>query len=813
MTNRSKGSRYSGSTGSIGRMLALSLTGTIGLTSASGAVAQTQDPAAGSRSAAQGQTETAPTADGSVADPDETGEILVTARLRTESLQTVPISAQVIGPQRLAQQNITSLVALGSVSPSLRVQSSGRSNVLYIRGTGSGESQSFDQSVSTFIDGIYHGRSRYTEAAFLDLDHLEILKGPQSTFFGNNAIAGAFNLVTEKPGKEFSGWGRALISPTSGESGGQYAMEGAVTVPFSDALGLRVAASMTGQNGNLRNVVTGRDGPQINTTAFRATLRYNPDDALDITLKGEIGQSENDGGLILRQVECPPRPPATASGFCAVNLAAGAPTGLEGREYVQNEGNRTDLKTFETVLTVNYRAGDNTLTSITGYSGYEYALDLDNDGTASTLLNVQAGERQRQFSQELRLTSPTGRTIEYLAGLYFQSDTLRLPQAVTYYFLSPTINAAPTFAPIRPFLPLGQKIDVDQDTKTYSAFGSITWNVSEALKLTAGLRGSITERDFDWSLFFAQATQTYGGLVPLPPAAAAAAGALRLGTAGSVSLKRNDKALLPSLTAQYSINPGVMAYASYSRGHKAGGFSAAELSATPQNYPFGPEKVNAYEIGLKSKLLDRVLTLNLAAFRNDFSDLQVVIQGQQGNALINFVRNAARSRSQGLEVEANWTPGDIFRLVVAGTYLDSEYRSYANAGPTSAQQLAGAVSQDLSGRPTLFAPRWSGTVTGTARLPVTDDLRLTTEAIGIVSSRFQTLSTLDPLAEQPGYIRLDGRISLDSEGGRWGFDIIGKNLTNRIVRTLTGPQPTSLGSFFQNRQPLASIAFQARYRF
>lgn len=176
-------------------------------------------------------------------EPDVTGnEIVITAQRRAERLQDVPVSVEVVGAIELRTENLTSLVSLARQNPSIKVQGSGRSSNFFIRGTGSGESQSFDQSVGTFVDDIYHGRSRNSEATFLDIERVEILKGPQTTFFGNNAIAGAFNIVSVKPSDDLTGWARALLSPTSGESGGQYALEGAATLPFTDSFQLRVAA-------------------------------------------------------------------------------------------------------------------------------------------------------------------------------------------------------------------------------------------------------------------------------------------------------------------------------------------------------------------------------------------------------------------------------------------------------------------------------------------------------------------------------------------------------------------------------------------
>ena len=760
-------------------------------------------------------TSDAPATDGLSASNGQITDIVVTAQRRSENLQRVPISAQVITSQALTQQNLTSAVAVSDVMPSIHVGGSGRSSNYYIRGTGSGESQSFDQSVGTFIDDIYHGRSRNSGATFLDLDHVEILKGPQSTFFGNNAIAGALNIVTAKPSDTFGGWARGLISPVSGESDRQYALEGALNVPVTSDLSVRVAGTANGERGYLKNVTTGDHAPDRNNYAFRATATYKPADNFDVTLKGEVGRDIDKGGLVLRQVDCPPNPAfGPAQGFCAVNVAAHAPTGLDNSLYSSNPGNETRLHTYETVLTANYKLGEQTITSVTGYTGYRFNLNLDDDGTASQLINVQAPEKYHQFSQELRIASPTDGKIEYLAGAYYQQDQLRIQQSIGYFFLSPTIASIPPFAALIPVLPLGQQINAVQRTKTYSAFGSLSWNATEALKITGGLRGTIVTRGFDWMMFYGTASQAYGGINAFPAALQPLPGALGLGTAGTVGLKRNDKALLPSAKAQYQIEPNVMAYVSYSRGFKAGGFSVAELSADPANYPFKPEHVNAYEIGFKSELFDRRVSLDVAAFRNDFSDLQVVIDGNNAaGALVNFVRNAAASRAQGVEVEAKWVVSPAFRVSTEGTYLDSKYRNYKNAGPTYAQQLAGQQTQDLSGRPTLYAPRWSGNVTANLTVPVARDYKLTAEAIGILSSSYYTIFTVDPVSRQPAYARLDARLSLESADGRWGFDVIGKNLTNTLVRTFTGYQPASFGSLFQDREQFRSVAFQLRYKF
>jgi outer membrane receptor protein involved in Fe transport len=787
-----------------------------------GAAPALAEPETGAAAAAEtAQAQTPPSNEAQASDEAASGvDIYVTATRRSERLQDVPISAQVVDQHTLITENMTSLVSVARQNPSIKVQGSGRSSDIYIRGTGSGNSQSFDQSVGTFIDDIYHGRSRFADNAFLDLDRVEILKGPQSLYFGNNAIAGAFNIVTARPSDTFEGWARALLSPNGDENGGQYALEGAVSVPITDDLAVRVAGTMNGQRGHLRNVNTGQRAPNIDNAAFRATLRYAPTADLDITLKGEIGEVVNHGGLVLRNTLCPPPPPFTAAGFCAINIADRAPTGLDNSEYTSNPGNLSTFRTHETALTVNYDFGGATLTSVTGYYDYDYLLDLDNDGTARQLLNVEAPEDYRQFSQELRIASPEDRTLSYLAGLYFQSDRLDIEQAISFFFLTPNLSVPPVFAPLRPLLPIGQLVNARVDERVYSAFAALTWRPIEPLRITAGLRGSVVEKDFDWRLQFGTATRAYGGIVPFPQNLQATASLIGIGTAGSVSLERSDDALMPSASLQYDFTPDIMGYVSYNRGFKAGGFSVAELSAIPANYGYEPEHVNAYEAGLKIRLPGSRLSLDLAAFRNDFEDLQVVIGGTNAaGAPVNFVRNAAASRAQGIEAELAWRPVEYFTLAAAGTYLHSRYVNYPNAGATYAQQLAAiqagrnpsAELQNLSGRPTPYAPDWSGSVTGTLTLPIGPN-RLIAEATGLFSSSYFSIFTIDPLSRQPSYARLDARLSFELANGL-AFDIIGKNLTDTVIRTFAGYQPNSRGSFFQDRQPFRNIAFQVRYRF
>ncbi|HVW67924.1 MAG TPA: TonB-dependent receptor, partial [Steroidobacteraceae bacterium] len=554
--------------------------------------------------------------DGEAADKLE--EVIVTARKRTENIQNVPISVQAVGGQALVERNLDSLADLAETVPGVHIGVGARSDDLYIRGIGSGNNQSFDQSVGTFIDDIYHGRSRESTAAFLDLDRVEILKGPQSTFFGNNAIAGAFNVITRKPTSDFDGSIRALYGQD-----GQYAVEGAAGGPIvADKLAVRAAAIWDGMNGWLENQ-GGQHVPGERNEAGRLTLLFTPSDDLEATLKTEGGSNRNRGWVPYQLADCPPPAPFTAAGFCTTALRSTVPIGLDNSRTSSSVGQGTNLDTFEEVLTVAYTHWDHTFTSVTGYYSYRYNSDLDTDGLPEALFNARIPERYNQFSQEFRITSPAGKLFEYMGGLYYQRDRLSVSQQFDYFFLSPTVGSKASLAPLVPYLPLGQETDFSQPERTRAVFGSLSWNLTDRLKLSTGLRGSWVDKSIDWRLYYGTATQTYGGVVALPASVTPLAAALGLGAPGTADETRSDSAWTPSANIQYRLDGRKMIYFSYAQGFKAGGFNGVDNTGNPASLPFAPEHVNAYEAGLKSQWLDDRLVLNLDVFRSNYRNLQV----------------------------------------------------------------------------------------------------------------------------------------------------------------------------------------------
>jgi iron complex outermembrane recepter protein len=758
-----------------------------------------------------GTSKLARSAEGADAGDGQLVEIVVTAQRRSEPLQSVPISVQVISGQSLADRNLNSLVDLSQTVPSVHVTTGAASGDMYIRGIGSGAQQSFDQSVGTFVDDIYHGRARMGDQTFLDLDQVEVLKGPQSTFFGNNAIAGALNIITKKPTETFDASARVLYG-----SDGQYAVEGAVGGPVTDTLAVRAAFIVDGGDGWIKNVNTGRYGPDTYNDAGRITVAFTPNQDFDATLKVEAGTSRESGDLDLQLVDCPPASPFTAGHFCQTSIAAGVPSYTPnhlGSLDANAAGQGTFLSSFETALTMNYRQWGQTFTSVTGFYNYNYNQNLELDTTPVAGATVQAPERYNQFSQEFRLASPSGQTIEYLAGAYLQTDHLYYLQDNNFPFATPIFESAPPpFTALDAYLPISEDTNYSQPEHVYSLFGTLSWNVTDSLKLTAGLRGTYDEKTYTRIFSYGTGTTVYGGAVPLPAALQPLPVAVFGTPPGTLTGSRTDHDWMPSLKAQYKLAPKVMLYASFSQGFKAGGFNGSDTTGIAANLPYSPEYVNAYEVGLKSQWLDDTLLLNLDAFRSNYRNLQVVVEeGYATGNGVAVVRNAAASRSQGIELEAQWIAGQYFRLSTDLTYLNSYYVNYPNASPTALQTADGLAAQNLSGQPTEYAPTWSGSVTGafTARLP--NGLKFTAAAIPFFTSSYYVLASEDGPSRQNEYVRLDARLTLETGDGHWAIDLIGKNLTDRHVITFATVAPTSPGTYYVSQAEGSNYAIQARY--
>ena len=751
-------------------------------------------------------------------------EVVVTAQKREQSLQDIPISVAVTSGEHIEKQNLIDLVELAAQTPNIIITAGPASDLLYIRGVGSSINGGYEQSVGTFVDGIYHGRSRYSRGVLFDVERVELLRGPQSTYFGNNAIAGALNVITRKPGDEFEGYVNVLFEPDDGERSVEFALGG----PVTDTLGVRVATKIYGMSGFVRDIHSGVQGPDLDDKLVRATVAWKPTDSFDAIFKAEIASSDGDRTPHFQLFNCPP-----PAGFPGPGGSCAAALGVFGTLNdkldtigMDTPGEFTNVNTREYVLTLNLDMWNHSFTSITGYSNYDYRQGFDGDSIPLPLIGANFNEDFEQYSQEFRITSPAGNRFEYLAGFYWQTSDLFNQNKIYTDIVTPLLLTSPAGPLYAPFLPVGPQNDLFQDEETFSLFGSLTWHITDSLRGTVGLRWTDVQKDGVKSLFIGStpgAAALSGGefkplpfplsMFPLPPRGPLAGG---LGTPhGPIPLSVSNDDVTPSVNIQYDVTEDIMTYFSFSQGFKSGGLDAQNVSGPPDPLTFGPEEVDAYEAGVKAVWLDRRLATNLAWYRNEYSDLQ---QGVLQTGITFNVENVGELVVQGVEFDATLRVTENLTVNTAFAYLDSEYKSYPDGGCTALQSLRSAMSnpgqrclQDLSGEPSPYSPEFSGYVHARHVLPLPHDLKLVTDLNVYFTDDFEVISDNDPLVTQDSYAKLDARIALGNQGDTWEIAVVGKNLTDKYTQSFANDTPLAPGTFQILLNRPRSLAIQGRY--
>jgi len=739
------------------------------------------------------------------ADENGTGDIVVTAQRRTQNLQDVPISVTVTSGTALRRQNITNLEQLSVQLPAVKIAPTAASDQLHIRGAGSGLNSGFEQSVATFVDGIYRGRARSSRAALFDVDRVEVLKGPQTTFFGNNAIAGAFNITTRKPGDAFGYNATALYSPSDGE----YNLEAGIDVPLENGLAVRFSGRASGMDGYIYNSSFNRDEPHLRDWIGRMNVVWRPSASVKSNLRVDVIRNRDRGTYSGELLNCPVPPGFGASrGQCAAYLAAAVGIVDDRLNYQSATGEslfRYDAA--EVAFGNDITIGEHTMSLITGYFKHD-AKAFSNTipvplpgvfGTPSPFPFIST-ESLSQFTQEVRITSPTGKRLEYMLGAYFLDGDVGFNYDAGFFF-APFSNIARNGFPTN--TPVTTKNHTDQHERSLSLFGSATYHLSDALRISSGLRYTrVRKTGFRFQQAGASSGPPYfDNFVPAPISGQLAVLSLIGVPAADFPINRRvDDALLPSFTIQYDVARDVMMYGSYTKGFKAGGYSSSSRDI------FDPEKVNAYELGLKSRFFDRSLTVNLALFLSDYLNLQEASQVLTGNSTISVVGNSASSRSKGVELGGALRISDNFSIRADAAYLDARYVDYRNAPCTTLAGLTPGCVQDLSGQRRAFAPEWSGSVGASLSAPVLG-AQLKIEPTLAFSSSYKQQS-FDPLYSQPAYAKVDLRVGLGNRERGWELAVIGRNLTDKVTAAFRNAVPTSPGSVLALPDRARSIAIQ-----
>lgn len=745
----------------------------------------------------------------------ELEEIIVTAQKREQSLQDVPISVVAVSGDEISAKGYGELNDITTALPNVTVNESALGDVLFIRGIGSGANIGFEQSVATFIDGVYFGRGLQSRNAFLDIERVEVLRGPQVAFFGNSAIGGALNIATRNPNEEFEGEFTLAYEDGTDKVTSELTAGG----PLSETLGARIALRYLDQDGWQTNTTIDEKEPQEERFAGRMTFDWNPNDRLNVNLKLHAEKSDT-VGRALQAVGCPPPNPAqTPSTYCLIyGDLPQADFSFDDERFGPGPGGPfptnkdfNNLDSHSAITTINWHLGDYTLTSVTSYSEYEDHRSQSGASIAGPYLGTllynfeHVQEDFQQYSQELRITSSTNGHVEWMAGAYYQGIELD----VTNDFA-----AGPTATRLSNHF---------QEDESWSVFGSATWYINNDLRATLSLRYTEVDKEVRRTQIIAQNAGNHdlAAAVPMDPTHPLHS-MIRddFGwTDGVLESDRSDDDLNPSIDVQYDLNDALMVYASYAQGFKAGGFDEQNGTLDPAAMSFEPEEVDSYELGLKSAWFDRSMQLNAAIFRNEYDNLQV----STFDGVINFlVTNAASSVAQGLEVDLLWQMSETLRLSFQGAYLDAYYDERLNGQCTSPQSVGVVPGCDLSGSmPTQnltdkslpWAPEFAGNVTLEHSWAFKNGYELQSTVQLVYEDEFETADDNDPFLTQDAYTKTNLTFKLTDSNKTWDLSLIGKNIFDRKTSHQGNDLPLTAGSYFKMLDKPRTVALQGRIRF
>jgi len=790
---------------------------------------------------------------GSWAQPLTLEEIIVTAQKRTQSLQDVPVSVSVTTGSKLSEAGITKLEDLQAYVPNLTMSETGIGTNIYMRGIGSGINQGFEQSVGMYVDGVYYGRSQLSRAPFLDLERVEVLRGPQNILYGKNSVAGAMSLITANPTQDFEGSVMLSLEPEYGEQLAEIIVSG----PIADGLSGRLAHRSRTLDGYVENLDASAE-PEREENSTRLTLQWDASDDLEATFKYAHSTFDITG----RQVEIAGDAASLNPGLGGANwsqfllsLNAAAPlTGadLTSASVLDFSNNETDNFT----LNLDYQWGDYTLTSTTGFLTYEYEELCDCDFTSADVFFVQSQEEFEQFSQEFRITSPGGEMIDWIAGVYIHESELDFGDQ---FFTTPGSVIGNTLDTLLPLAfstdggvttayPAGaaqQLLDIavprtfTQDTSLFSAFLQATWNATETTRVTFGGRYSTEEKEGTRAL-----TVVDGNGAEIPYNALLVPGTdmgidYLLGRILQVARHdlagvREETKFAPSITIQHDLNDEMMTYANWSRGYKSGGYdtrsnvppletvvtnpfsSALSFSIPAGSFEYEPEQNTTLELGLKSRLLDGALELNLAAFNTDFEDLQVSIY----DGVLGFnVGNAAKATSQGIEIDGRYAVNNQLTLSGSVAWLDFEFQDYLNGQCTQLERIITSVATcDYEGKSNQYVADLSGALSADLAVPMSNGWDFRTTLDFVFTTDYNPSQNLDPVIHQDGYTKVNMRVSIEDVNAGWEVALIGRNITNERVVTYANDTPLaanltqSIGHYSFVESP-RTIALQGIYRF
>ncbi len=728
---------------------------------------------------------------------------------------------------KIEKSGFADLNQLSAIVPNFNMVQQQISDKVSIRGVSSGQNQGFDQSVGLFSNGIYLARGTQFRSAFLDVGSVEVLRGPQATLFGKNTIAGAVNITSRKPTSEFEAEIRARYE-TEYES---VQTSGFVSGPLSDTLSARLAFKVSDDKGFIENLARDDDEPASKADNYRLSFLWEPSDNLTVNLSHEKYNADVESkgfevshdelvtaGLTPGSIVVTPT--CRYSNDCNVNGKSNR-TNIDGTPgFTQDEF--SDLETSLTSLKMDYQLGEYTLTAISGWSSSDLEEINPGNHQLSPTTNTHMFEEHNSFSQELRIASPTGGAVEWLAGVYYESNDFKFEDNIYVHAGN-----------LMPFLPANVNVrtDFEQDSSTEAAFAQATWNTSDTLRITAGLRYSNDEKEAQQVYRVLEAgTQNNLGDVTFPnipaafgpladttmpgPAAVGAVFSLNAHDTGKQDYSQED--LSGTLNVQWDVTADTMLYATTSIGYKTGGFDArlALYNGDPDEFSFEKEKATTYELGLKSTLLNGSAEINAAVFYTEYEDLQF---SAFNGGLSFLVDNAANADLQGFEFDGRWRVSENLTLSGGGAWLDFKFQDFPNGAcdiyQTKAYTGSGPCKVDRSGERAGLTPEYSFNLSADWIQNLGTSMELELGADLIYEDEQNVAEDGDNKLVQDAFTKLNLRARLHSADDSWTLGLNVSNVTDKGTTHYGNDVPLSDGARFVLPDAPRTVTLEGIYRF
>ncbi len=666
------------------------------------------------------------------------GNIVVTARRRAESVIDVPIAMSVVSGDLLEKQGAVDITALQDKTPNLTLQIARGSNstlIAFSRGVGQQDPLwGFEPGVGLYIDDVYVARPQGAVLDIFDVERVEVLRGPQGTLYGRNTIGGAIKYVTKRLGHDVSGMVRGSYGAYN-----QIDLVGQIALPVTDTLSVGAAVARYKRDGYGRNLTTGADQYDKDVIAARVSAEWTPTDRIFVRVAGDrtLDKSNPRHGTRLVGNGGDPRYAPTASVY---DTRAGI--GDTNRVLAQGASLTGEFGFSDTL----------TFKSISAYRDGRTDTLIDFDNSALPTLDVPAFYKDWQFTQELQLLYQ-GPRLQGVFGVYYLDG-----------------RASGAFDTVLGGLNTTTLTSGSVKTRSYAAFGDASFDVTDRLKISAGLR--YTKDDKTGTVF----RRNYTGIrSPVFGNAAAVPGLLRTNYTNSRSFDQ----FTPRISISYEPRKDLNLYASWGRGFKSGGFDMrgdAILTPTTVN-GYRPEKISSYEVGMKGAFLDRTLFLNLAGFYSRYTDQQVTIQVPSlAGGIASFVDNAGKADIYGVEAEARIVPATWFSAQTSFGYTYAKYLqflTFINGGTTPVDVSGARVFQNT--------PRFTAAASFTASTDFAGGTISVTPEVSLRSD-YTLFEIPTPALDQDGYALVNASANWISGDGRYRVAMNLRNLTDQRYR-------------------------------